>query len=70
MTSKLSKDVRRWKINNFLIHLELYDSEIIIKDECGNSMNISKQNRGSLILDLNGSFKSSSNSKKDRVYYF
>jgi hypothetical protein len=70
MTLKPPKDVKSLEINGFPIHIELDDSNIIIKDESGNSMIISKKDRGSIILDLNGSFKSSSSPKKDRIFYF
>lgn len=70
MASKSPRDVKIWEINSFPIHLELYDSEIIIKDEYGNRMNISKQNQISLILDLKGSFVSGKKTKKDRFYFF
>lgn len=70
MTSKTPRDVKSWKINSYPLHIELYDSEIIIKDECGNSMNISKQDRLSLIVNLKGSFVSSKKIKKERFYLF
>ena len=57
MSSKILKDVKIWEIDGFAIHLEHYDSEIIIKDENGNSMRISKKDKLSIILDLKGSFK-------------
>ena len=58
MSDKTPIDVKTWKINDFLIYLEYYDSEIIVKDENGNSMSISKKNHLSIILNLNGNFKS------------
>ena len=58
MPSKIPKDKKIWEINGFPIHLELYDSEIIVKDENGNSMRISKKNQLSIILNVNGIFKS------------
>jgi len=58
MRNKTLIDVKTWEINGFPIHLEYYDSEIIVKDENGNSMRISKKNRLSIVLNLNGSFKS------------
>jgi len=58
MKNKKPLDVKSWKINGFPIHLEHYDSMIIFKDENGNSMKISKYDRLSVILNLNGSFKS------------
>ena len=70
MNSKIPPDVMSCDINGFPIHLELYNSEIIIKDECGNSMNISKKNRLSLIVNLKGSFVSSEKIKKERFYLF
>ncbi len=65
MTNKTVRDVKSWEIDGFPIHLEFYDSEIIIKDECGNSMNISKQNRLSLIVNLKGSFVSTKKIKNE-----
>jgi len=56
MSSKIFKDEKIWMINNFPIHVELYDSEIIVKDENGNSMRISKKDPLSVILNLNGNF--------------
>jgi len=58
MSSKTLIDMKTWGINGFLIFLEYYDSEIIIKDENKNSMRISKKNQLSIILNLNGSFVS------------
>ncbi len=57
MTSKTLLDVKTWEINGYLIHLEHYDSEIIVKDENGNRIKISKKEPLSIILDLIGSFK-------------
>ena len=51
-------DKKTLEINGFPIHLELYDSEIIIKDENGNNMRISKKKRQSIVLNLNGIFSS------------
>jgi hypothetical protein len=58
MPIKTPRNKKRWEINGFSIQIGFYDSEIIIKDEFGNIMNISKKNRLSLILNLKGSFKS------------
>jgi hypothetical protein len=58
MPNKPLGNVKRWEINGFPMDIEFYDSEIIIKDEYGNSIRISKKNRLSIILNLNGSFKS------------
>jgi len=58
MSSKILKDVKIWKINDFEIHIERYDSELIIKDEYGNIMKISKKDPLFILLDLEGSFKS------------
>ena len=58
MPNKKPIDMKIWEINGFPIHLELYDSEIIVKDENGNSMKISKKNQLSIILNVNGIFKS------------
>jgi len=70
MASKLPVDQKSWEISGFTINIEFFNTEIIVKDECGNSMNISKQNRLSLILNLKGSFVSSQKHKKNRVYFF
>ena len=58
MPGKRPIDLKIWEINGFPIHLEHYDSEVIIKDENGNSMKISKKNKLSIILNLIGSFES------------
>ena len=58
MPNKTQIDMKIWEINGYPINLEHYHSEVIIKDENGNSMRISKNNQLSIILDLNGSFKS------------
>ena len=58
MPNKMPINVKTWKINGFPIHLEHYDSEVIIKDENGNRIRISKENQLCIILNLNGSFKS------------
>lgn len=57
MPSKIIKDVKIWNINGFPIHLEYYDSELIVKDENGNILRLSKKDDLSIILDLIGSFK-------------
>jgi hypothetical protein len=59
MADKKPRDVKIWVINGFTIHLEQYGSVIIIKDEYGNSMNISKKNQLSVILNLKGNYISS-----------
>jgi hypothetical protein len=43
MTCKKPRDVKSWEINGFKLHIEQYDSKIIIKDEFGNKINISKK---------------------------
>ena len=58
MTSKILKDVKIWKISDYPIHIEYYDSELIIKDENGNVMRISKKEPLSMIINLIGNFKS------------
>ena len=58
MPSRIFKDIKIWKVDGFPIHLEYYDTEILVKDENGNSMRISKKDKFSIILDLNGNFKS------------
>ena len=57
MPSKIIKDVKIWTINDFPIHVEYNDSEIIISDEEGNTIKVSKKDKISIILDLIGSFK-------------
>ena len=56
MTRKRPKDKKIWEINSFPIHLEQYDSEIIVKDENNNNMRITKKSRQSIVLNLNGIF--------------
>ena len=58
MSSKMLINSKIWKVNGYKIHIERYDSELIIKDENGNSLKISKKDPLSILLDLNGSFKS------------
>jgi len=58
VTSKILKDVKIWKISDYPIHIEYYDSELIIKDENGNVMRISKKEPLSMIINLIGNFKS------------
>jgi len=57
MKQKKLRYAKIWEINGFRIHIELYDSLIIIKDECGNTMSISKKNRLPLILNLKGNYE-------------
>ena len=57
VTSKILKDEKIWRVNGFPIHIKLYDSEIIITDEDGNKLKITKTNPMSIILNLIGSFK-------------
>jgi hypothetical protein len=58
MSNKILRDSKIWKVNGYKIHIERYDSEIIIKDEDGNVLNISKKDSLSILLNLKGSFKS------------
>jgi len=58
MPSKIFKEVKIWKVNGYSIHVELYDSELIVKDENGNRMMITKKEPLSIFLNLEGSFKS------------
>ena len=58
MPKERLKDKKILEINGFPIHLEIYDSVIIIKDQKGNSMRITKKRRQSIVLDLNGLFTS------------
>ena len=57
MSSKILKDQKIWDVNGYPIHIEYYDSWIVIKDENGNSMRITKKEPLKLILNLVGSFK-------------
>jgi len=57
MPSKILRDVNIWKINGFQIHIERYDSKLIIKDEYGNSLKISKKDPLFILLNLEGNFK-------------
>ena len=56
MSNKIPIDAKVWKINGFPIYLQLYDSEIIVKDESNNNMRITKKSRQSIVLNLNGIF--------------
>jgi hypothetical protein len=56
VTGRGLKDRKILEINNFPIHLEIYNSEIIIKDENDNSIRITKKNNQSIILKLKGIF--------------
>ena len=58
MSITMLKDKKIWEINGFPIHLEQYGSIIIVKDENGNSMRITKQSPLSIVLHLNGIFNS------------
>ena len=58
MPRKRPKDKKTWTVNGFPIHLELYDSEIIVKDENDNIMRITKDGQQSIVLKLNGIFTS------------
>jgi hypothetical protein len=57
MSSKTLRDNKTWKVNGFKIQIELYDSELIIKDKYGNSMKISKKDPLFVLLNLEGNFK-------------
>ena len=57
MANKILKDEKIWDVKGFPIHIEFYDSEIIVKDENGNLMRISKREQLSMILDVIGIFK-------------
>lgn len=58
MQSKSLKDSKVWDVDGFTLHLEFYKSKIIIKDEEGNILKISKKEPLSMILNLIGNFKS------------
>ena len=57
MPSKIPVETKRWDINRYSISLEFYDSMIIIQDENGNKIKVSKKEPLSIVLDLVGSFK-------------
>jgi hypothetical protein len=57
MVNKKSKDVIVWQVDSYPISLELYDSMIIIQDENGNKIKVSKKEPLKLILKLIGNFK-------------
>lgn len=57
MEQKKLRYKKIWEINGFRIHIEFYDSKIVLKDEYGNILNISKKNRLPLILNLKGNYK-------------
>ena len=54
MSKEKTKDKKTWKINGFLIHVEQYDSVMIVKDENGNNIRFSKQDKQPVVLNLNG----------------
>ena len=56
MSKERLKDKKTLEINGFPMHLEIYDSEIIVKDENNNNMRITKKSRQSIVLNLNGIF--------------
>jgi len=58
MGNKKQKELKTWEINGFPIHIEYYDSKIIVKDDYGNKMKILKKDSLSIILNLIGSFRS------------
>ena len=47
-----------FKINNFKIYFEQDNTHILIKDEYGNNITISKKNKQSILLNLVGTFSS------------
>jgi len=51
-------DKKTWAINGFPIHLEQYDTILVVKDENGNCIGITKDKQQSIVLDLNGIFTS------------
>jgi len=61
--SKL-KDKKTVKINGFSIHIEYNDSMIIIKDDYGNKMKITKKDQIFLLLNLEGRFNSGKNNRE------
>ena len=58
MSEERLKDKKILEINGFPMYLEIYDSEIIIKDEESNSMRITKKSQQSIVLNLSGIFSS------------
>ena len=58
MSKKQLGDEILLEINGFPMHLEVYDSELIVKDENNNSMRITKKRQQSIVLELKGSFSS------------
>jgi hypothetical protein len=57
MANKKPKDAIIWQVDGYPISIELYDSMIIIQDENGNKIKVSKKDSLKLILDLVGNFK-------------
>ena len=58
MTKKQPLDKKILNMNGFPLYLEIYDSRIVIKDEHGNSMRITKKSPQSIVLVLKGIFSS------------
>ena len=58
MNEKNLKKKKIWTINGFPIQLEKYDSVIIVKDQNGNSIRITKEWKQPIVLNLNGIFTS------------
>ena len=58
MPNKEPKDKKTLDMNGFPIHLEIYDSKIIVKDENLNSVIITKKDNNSIVLNLTGFFSS------------
>ena len=57
MSNKTPIFVKTWEINSVPIHIEHYESEVIVRDENGNSMIIPKKNKKSIVINLNRSHK-------------
>jgi hypothetical protein len=58
MNKNEPKDKKILDMNSFPLHLEIYESEIIIKDENLNKMRITKRSEKSIVLNLSGFFSS------------
>ena len=52
MAKNKPKDKKILDMNGFPLHLEIYDSSIVIRDEYGNSMRITKKSPQSIVLVL------------------
>jgi hypothetical protein len=62
MSSKKPKDIIVWQVDGCPLSIELYKSKIIIRDENGNKIKVTKKEPLSIILDLVGSFKTNNKS--------